>query len=114
MSYKIEAIAEFQNRAKRLSKKYPSFRDDLAALGRSLSINPEQGVSLGKNCYKVRLSIASKGKGKSGGMRVITLVVKIDETVNLLTVYDKSEEATVTDKELKRLIQEAGKNSGKK
>lgn len=72
------------------------------------------GVPLGADAFKIRLGISSKGKGKSGGARVITLVEMImigtlnqkDEqvTVNLMTIYDKSATATITDKELKEMI----------
>jgi hypothetical protein len=72
----------------------------------SLKENPEQGTPLGHNCYKTRLAIASKGKGKSGGARVITNFVISDNTVFLLSIYDKSEKDNLTDKELKELLKE--------
>ncbi len=71
-----------------------------------LSTNPKQGTPLGKNAYKIRLAIASKGKGKSGGARVITFVKIIAETVYLLSIYDKSIQADITDKELKDRIKD--------
>ena len=67
--------------------------------------NPTQGTSLGRNCYKIRLSIASKGKGKSGGARVITNIVIADQTVYLLSIYDKAEKENLTDKELNELLE---------
>ena len=67
--------------------------------------NPIQGTSLGRNCYKIRLSIASKGKGKSGGARIITNIVIADETVYLLSIYDKSDKENLTDKELIELLE---------
>jgi hypothetical protein len=70
----------------------------------SLEENPEQGTSLGGNCYKIRIAIASKGKGKSGGARVITNVFITEETVFLLSIFDKSEKDNLTDKELKELL----------
>ena len=69
-----------------------------------LSKNPKQGTPLGKDAYKIRLSITSKGKGKSGGERVITCVKIIAETVYLVSIYDKSTQADITDKELKDRI----------
>lgn len=65
---------------------------------------PEQGTSLGNNCYKIRISIASKGKGKSGGARVITNFVVSEDTVFLLSIFDKSEKANLTDGELLELL----------
>ena len=67
--------------------------------------NPIQGTSLGRNCYKIRLSIASKGKGKSGGARIITNIVIANETVYLLSIYDKSDKENLTDKELIELLE---------
>ena len=66
--------------------------------------NPEQGTNLGNNCYKIRVSIESKGKGKRGGARVITNIVIAEKTVYLLSIYDKSDKENLTDKELKELL----------
>ncbi|MGV3546376.1 MAG: type II toxin-antitoxin system RelE/ParE family toxin [Pedobacter sp.] len=65
---------------------------------------PEQGTKLGKNCYKIRLSIASKGRGKSGGARVITNFVITENTVFLISIYDKSEKENLDNKELAELL----------
>lgn len=62
------------------------------------------GTPLGKNAYKIRMAVTSKGKGKSGGARVITCVKIIATTVYLVSIFDKSEKENVTDKELKDLI----------
>lgn len=70
-----------------------------------LKENPEQGTSIGKNCFKIRIAIASKGKGKSGGARVIANFVISDATVYLLSIYDKSEKENLTDKELVELLE---------
>ena len=67
--------------------------------------DPEQGKYLGRNCYKIRLSITSKGKGKRGGARVITNIVVSGITVYLLTIYDKADKENLTDIELKELLQ---------
>ena len=72
MSYSIVTIAPFDKQLKRLAKKYPSLKNEVAQLGKLLTDTPTSGTPLGNNCYKVRMSIASKGKGKSGGARVIT------------------------------------------
>jgi hypothetical protein len=67
-------------------------------------VEPKQGVNLGNNCYKIRLAIASKNKGKSGGARIITHVLIRDKTVFLLDIFDKSEQDNISDKELMALI----------
>lgn len=65
-----------------------------------------QGISLGLGCYKLRLSIKSKGKGKSGGARVITHVKVIEKSVTILSIYDKSEQESLHFAELKRIVSE--------
>jgi mRNA-degrading endonuclease RelE of RelBE toxin-antitoxin system len=104
MSYNIIAVPAFRKELKRLTKKYSSIKIDLALLFEGLKINPTQGTPLGKNCYKIRLAIASKAKGKSGGARVITNIVVVEKTVYLLSIYDKSEKENLTDEELNKLL----------
>ena len=100
MNYKIEVTAYFSKQLKRLSKRYPSLKIEYAALVSSLKVTPNQGFKIGNNCYKVRLSIASKGKSKSGGARVITHLQIIESKVFLLSIYDKSEQNNINDKDL--------------
>ena len=85
-------------------------RQDFAGLLESLRREPQQGVDLGRGLHKVRMAISSKGKGKSGGARVITLTVLISETdtnIVLLTIYDKSECENLTDKELTDIVKQS-------
>lgn len=100
MKYEVRPLSVFERKARRLIGKYPSLLKELAALGASLEKEPRQGTSLGKDRYKIRLAIASKRKGKSDGARVITNVVVREHTVHLLTIYDKSEQADLSAKEL--------------
>ena len=81
-----------------------SLKKEFASLLKSLEENPMQGTPLGNNCFKVRLPIASKGKGKSGGARVITNFVITNAAVYLIAIYDKSEKDNLTDKELDELL----------
>jgi mRNA-degrading endonuclease RelE of RelBE toxin-antitoxin system len=104
MSYNVLPIPPFDRQLKRLSKKYPSLKEEYFELIESLEENPEQGTGIGKNCYKIRIAIASKGKGKSGGARVITNFAIADKTVYLLSIYDKSDKESLTDKELDELL----------
>jgi hypothetical protein len=69
-----------------------------------LENNPLQGDPLGKDCYKVRMAITSKQKGKSGGARVITCVKIVKEKVVLLSIYDKKEQDSISDKEIDKLL----------
>ncbi len=104
MSFKVSSIQLFDKQAKRLAKKYPSLKNDLGKLIDSLSFDPIQGDALGNNFYKIRLAIASKGKGKSGGARIITYIKIIESKVFLTSIYDKSEKATITEKELQLIF----------
>jgi len=104
MSYNVKTIAVFERQAKRLAKKYASLKEELLELSQQLAENPEMGTPLGNNCFKIRVAIASKGKGKSGGARIITNIVILDTTVYLLAIYDKSEKETLKDKELSALL----------
>ncbi len=66
--------------------------------------DPESGTALGGSTFKVRLAIKSKGKGKSGGARVITYVVTEESEVYLLTIYDKSEMDVIDTRTIKAII----------
>lgn len=114
MSVTVRITKSFKTAIKPLLKKYPSLKSDLLKLESTLIEEPKQGTPLGHNTYKIRLKISSKGKGKSSGARVITLVETIligevqvneeDITVNLITIYDKADTAAISDKELRDLI----------
>ncbi len=108
MSFSIRTIPQFDKDVKRLAKKYPSIKNDLAALALTLSENPFTGKEVFKNCYKIRMAISSKGKGKSGGARVITYVLVQDNTLLLLTLYDKSDKDSISDNEIISLINSVG------
>ncbi|WP_017851567.1 type II toxin-antitoxin system RelE/ParE family toxin [Leptospira interrogans serovar Szwajizak] len=104
MNFNILRSLQFEKELKRLVKKYPSLKKEYKDLISSLEKNPTEGVPIGKNCYKIRIPIASKGKGKSGGARVITCVFLIEEIVYLVSIYDKSEKENISDKDLEKII----------
>lgn len=108
MSYKIFVTNSFKRQVKRLAKKYPSLKSDLSRAMDSIAENPIQGKSLGKDCFKIRMAISSKGKGKSGGSRLISCVKIVNESVYLLAIYDKTEKDSISDNELIELLQIAG------
>jgi len=98
---------EFKRQFRRLNRKYRSLPDDFRTFKESLKENPQQGDDLGQGIRKVRMAIASKGKGKSGGARIITFNVQQNEAdvnITLLTIYDKSEIENVTDAYIKSLL----------
>ena len=104
MSYNVLSIPPFDRQLKRLTKKFPSLKAEYAKLVEDLENNPLLGKPLGNHCYKIRLAITSKGKGKSGGARIIIHIQHVDNSVFLLTIYDKSEQEDLSDKELKYLL----------
>jgi len=93
-------------------KKYLSLKDELIELKNTLLATPKTGTPLGNNTFKIRVAIKSKGKGKSGGARVIshveTEIIGMGENnnVTLLTIYDKSEIDSPTKEEIQTLIKE--------
>ncbi len=98
---------EFYRQAKRLAKRYRSLADDIDTLQKELLKNPKIGIALGSGKYKIRLGVKSKGGGKRGGLRVITLnvVVNVTDTcINLLTIYDKKEFSNVSDRYIDEII----------
>ena len=108
MSVTFDYLPEFERRAKSLEKKYKSFKSDYLAFLDALEEKPYSGEPLGHNTYKYRMSIASKGKGKSGGARVITYNIQQDNEdifITLMSIYDKSEISNVSDAYLRQLIQ---------
>ncbi len=106
MSYEVIAIPRFKRDLKKLAKKYASLKTEFANLISILEQQPEQGTFLGNNCFKIRLAIASKSKGKSGGARVIIQVKISETTVYLLTIYDKNEKENISNRELQDLLKE--------
>jgi len=111
MNYNILVKPTFEREAKRMSKHYASFKKDYENLINELEQNPLSGTDLGGGLRKIRMRITSKGKGKSGGARVITftVIVAVDETeINLLYIYDKAERASITAKELEELLRKNG------
>ncbi len=104
MNCSIIPTHRFEKELKRLVKKFPSLKIEYAELIDEILQDPENGTFIGNDCYKIRLAIKSKGKGKSGGARVITYLYIETETVYLLTIYDKSEKEDLKPNELKEMI----------
>ena len=104
MNYKVETIQNFDKEAKRLSRKYKSLKSEIAKLISQLEKNPTTGTHLGNNVYKIRMAIASKGKGKRGGARVMSYVKVVNETVYLFSIYSKGEKDDISNEEIQKFI----------
>ena len=111
MNYDIIFNQPFAREVKRLNKKYHSLKSDLWLLEQELLSNPNAGVDLGNGVHKVRMAIGSKGRGKSHGARVITVLITLDEDnaeINLLYIYDKADRDTISPAEIENLLKAAG------
>ncbi len=110
MKTEIIITANFSKEAKKLMKKYKSLKSELRKLNEELLINPKLGTSIGKDTYKIRLAVKSKSRGKSGGLRIVThLEVNLhmdekNQILYLLSIYDKSDTETISNKQLTRIL----------
>lgn len=109
MSCKLYIFPSFEKEVKHLSKRYKSLKADLINLRDELAKNPAMGTDLGGGLRKIRMAITSKGAGKSGGARIITVVITdVQDALGLLYIYDKSERNTIKGKELTQLLKKNG------
>ena len=107
----VSVSDDFAKEAKRLAKKYPSFKQDYKDFLESIKNNPLQGDEITKNIRKIRMAIKAKGKGKSGGARVITFNILTDiknGQVVFLLLYDKEDASTVKVNVVKQLVRDMG------
>ncbi|MBL7105927.1 MAG: hypothetical protein ISS18_16500 [Bacteroidales bacterium] len=106
MNYNVVVTDNFKKEVKRLQKKHPSIKSDVKHLIDILEKKPLSGTPLGKNCYKIRFTITSKGRGKRSGGRVITYVKYVVTTIFLISIYDKAEKETISEARMNQLIKE--------
>ncbi len=98
---------DFKKSFKKLYKKHPSLKADLKELIDTLTESPNTGIHLGHDVYKIRLAITSKGKGKSGGARIITYLVTEDNELYLVFIYDKSQLENITKEQIFEMLKNA-------
>jgi len=101
---KIRISDEFKTAYKRLKKKHKSLEADFEALLMSLQENPYQGVEIHEEIWKIRMNITSKGRGKSGGARVIIRVRIVMDELQLLYIYDNADFENVSDAYLRDIL----------
>jgi hypothetical protein len=94
---RVKTSEDFRIAYKRLKKRHKSLQQDFERLLESLLLNPMQGVELDGGARKIRLAITSKGRGKSGGARVIIRVRIVADELQLLYIYDKADYENVSD-----------------
>ena len=106
MRYNVELSPNFVKEAKRLTKKFPSLKSELAQLFTTLEENPTFGTPLGNDIFKIRLSVASKNRGKSGGVRVLSFAKVTQTDVLLFSIYSKGDVDHITDRRIKQLVRD--------
>ncbi len=104
----IRFSEEFDRAFKRLKKRYRSLPEDVKKLLASLIENPKQGAELYNGMRKVRLSFASKGRGKRGGGRVITQFAITEDSLTFIYIYDKADMQSVSDEFLDQVVKDVG------
>ena len=71
-----------------------------------LILNPEVGDLVRGSGGVRKIRWAPKGKGKRGGVRIMYYWKKSDDEIWLLTLYSKSEKATIPGQLLKKIAKE--------
>lgn len=105
---RVNETSHFRRDFRQLAKKYPSLIDEIRQIRADLLDNPQMGQPIGMSCYKIRVPIRSKGTGKRGGARIVTYVQLVEEDIYLLTIYDKSEQSDISDKDILKIIESLG------
>ncbi|OQX74555.1 MAG: hypothetical protein B6D61_11535 [Bacteroidetes bacterium 4484_249] len=108
MNIRIETTDTFVKNFKKLTKRYKSLPNELRKLKTELLENPELGIDLGNNVRKIRIAIKSKGRGKSGGARIIThqtVIIEISQRIiTLVLIYDKSDKDSISKNEILSIL----------
>ena len=113
MNFEVIPTPDFEKSFKTLAKRHRSLKTDFLDFSKELKQNPYQGDELSPGIRKIRMAISSKGRGKSGGARVITYtVITLEDAgeVYLLDIYDKSDFSTVDVSILQKIITDLGIN----
>lgn len=109
MANNVTLTPRFERRYKRFAKKFTSLEKEVDGLIANLTETPMLGESLGAGLYKIRLAVKSKGRGKSGGFRIVSYLIaetEVSTDIFLLTIYDKSEDSSVDKATLLNMINE--------
>ena len=95
----------FNRKYKKYLKKYHSLSTDLKHFIENLS--EAKPVNMGGSIFKYRLSVESKNKGKSGGFRIVSFEILVNESekdITLITLYDKSEQDSISKAEILEIL----------
>ncbi len=111
MNFDIIPTPGFEKSFKALAKRHRSLKRDILEFTKSLQNNPFQGDELTPGIRKIRMAITSKGRGRSGGARVITYTMLATENggrVYLIDIYDKADCSTVDVAVIRKIIDDMG------
>jgi mRNA-degrading endonuclease RelE of RelBE toxin-antitoxin system len=102
---KFETVSLFEKQFKKLAKKYSLIKEDISKFMTDFDNLHSQSTTIKNNLFKARLANSNKNKGKSSGYRIY-YYLKINDTVYLLTIYDKSEIESINESILDEFINE--------
>jgi len=102
--YQILISSHFRKQLKAYLKKFPDLKE--AIILELEKFRKQSSVHLGKGVYKIRVSIQSLKKGKSGGFRLIVLLVEIEKVLVPLTIYFKGDLENLSKHELNKHLTE--------
>jgi len=109
MKVQVYYTPVFEKKFKRYKKKFQTIESDLLLFIENL---PNiVAIDLGDGVYKYRISVKSKNKGKRGGFRIISfeiLVTEQQKNIILLTIYDKSEQSSISKSEIASILKDEG------
>ena len=104
----IQATGRFQRNLRKLSKKYSNIRQDIEPILEQIhqgKILGDRIPQIGYEVFKLRVRNSDIQKGKSGGYRLI-YYLKTAQSVILLTIYSKSQQANIAADDIQRIISE--------
>jgi hypothetical protein len=101
--YQPIVLSYFKRQLKQYVKKHRDLKD--AVIEVLTNFDKRQNVNLGGSIYKVRLKIKSLPKGKSKSFRLIVLVLETESFLVPITIYFKSDEESLSKKEINDHLQ---------
>lgn len=107
MKFEIVLHSNFEKEYKPLAKKYPSLKQDIQSVIDKIEKELTLATDLGDGFKKIRISIKSKGKGSSGGARLIaheTIIAVENTKVIFASIYNKGDHNSINITVLKEII----------
>lgn len=108
MSYSVYLPDSFKRSFKPLTRRFPHARADVIAAIEEICRLPTLGVAIpgSGGVRKLRVRSTDLQRGKSGGFRLLYIVLSDRELICPLLIYAKSDQEDVTHRELRALLAE--------